>query len=203
MGKIYTASKIAMNYNNIIIISPLRVLAQELLDNVYEYTNKEYNKILLSCDSTLKVKDIKTFIKHKNIISSTFDSVIVLNQFYEKLKNCIVIFDEFHNFSQNNLTNKDDPINILINNNDKKLYLSATPNINIIYDNIYKYSWKDAIDKKYICDFNIILPYTNDYVEELTKMLNIENKFNIKYIAKTYFILKGLLCYGCRNASYI
>jgi superfamily II DNA or RNA helicase len=196
MGKTFIASLIGQKYDNIIVLSPLRVLAQELLKNIYNYTDHKYNKILLSKDGVLKVDDVKKYLKTKNIISSTYESVSVLNEVYHLLNNCIIIIDEYHNISKNNLTNANNCIYKLINNSDKKLYLSATPNMEIKYDNIYNYKWQDAIYNKYICDFDIIIPESNNNVEYMANILNLENTFDKKQITKIYFLLKSILYFG-------
>ena len=46
----------------------------------------------------------------KNIISSTFDSVDILNNIIGTLDNLIIFVDEFHNLSNSNLNNFDNPI---------------------------------------------------------------------------------------------
>ena len=199
MGKTFIASLIAQNYDNIIVLSPLKVLAQELLTNIYNNTNNKYNRILLSSDDVLRVEDVEKKIRNKNIISSTYHSAHIIDELYDNFKKCIIIIDEYHNLSKTNLTNKDNAIYKLINNGDKKLYLSATPNMEIKYDTIYNYKWKDAINNKYICDFDIVIPELNDDVNYITKILNIENTFNKKYISKVYFMLKSMLYFGNRK----
>jgi len=50
MGKTFTSYLIAKEYNNIIYIAPLRFLAKQILDQVYDYSNNSYNPILISSD---------------------------------------------------------------------------------------------------------------------------------------------------------
>ena len=199
MGKTFTSYLIAKEYNNIIYIAPLRVLAKQILDQVYDYSNKSYNPILISSDGVRNINCIEQILMDKNLFSVTYDSVDILINIIDKLDNKIIIVDEFHNLSDNNLNNKNDNINkILENKNNKILFLSATPSENKKYcgNVIYKYSWNEAIQKKYICDFKIILPEKN---EELNKFNNVivetETK-NKKLVKKCYFLLKSLLYEG-------
>jgi predicted helicase len=163
MGKTFCSWLIGKDYNNIIIISPTRNLSDSNLVQLYNYSNNNYNPILISMDGSRNYKDIKSLLKNKNIISSTYDSVDVLNKIIKKLENYIIFIDEFHNLSANNLENSNNEINKLLTLNKKIIFLSATPIKNKKYDKIfgdyiYNYDWKKAIENKYICDFKIILP---------------------------------------------
>jgi len=203
MGKTYCSWLIGKDYNNIIILSPTRNLADTNLVQLYSYAKNAYNPILISMDGCRDIKNIKKLLKEKNIISSTYDSVDVLNKVIKKLKNYVVFIDEFHNLSQSNLENNDNEINKLLVSNNKIIFMSATPILNDKYSDIYgtykyNYCWKKAIDNKFICDFKIILP-------EDTSNITIFNEFlkNINYnendkelILKTFFMLKGITYYG-------
>jgi phage anti-repressor protein len=154
-------------------------------------------------DGSRNYKDIKLLLKNKNIISSTYDSVDILNKIIKKLENYIIFIDEFHNLSINNLENSEDQINKLLVSNKKIIYLSATPiqskKYNDIFGNyIYKYDWGKAIENKYICDFKIILPEDTTDTKIFDEFLkNIKyNETNKELIIKCYFILKGLNYYG-------
>jgi superfamily II DNA or RNA helicase len=199
MGKTYTASLFAKNYDNVIIVSPLRYLAFQTLEHFKKYLGITYSPILISLDGKRKLEDINNYIKEKNIISSTFDSVDVVMQIIDKLKNVFVIFDEFHNLSDNNINDKNNNMNKLINYNCKKIYLSATPLKDFLnITDIYNYSWNEAIQNKYICDFNIYIPDKNEtyqtFVELIQKTCN--NVVDIKLIKKAYFMLKSILYNG-------
>ena len=69
--------------------------------------------------------------------------------------------------------------------------------MNIPENNIYSYSWKDAIVNKYICDFNIYLP---DVSQELNKFVEVINQnYNdteLKLIKKAYNLVKSMLFNG-------
>ena len=199
MGKTFTASLFAVNYDNIVILSPLRYLAQQTLINMNNYLNNRYNPILISMDGTRNIEDIIHFIKNKNIFSCTYDSVDIMIQILDKLQNTYLIIDEFHNLSQNNIQNYDNNIKKLMDKIDKHIYLSATPIKDFKCDHMYVYKWKDAIENKYICDFDIIIHDDNKQLYDLVNLINrlcSTNDINKKLIAKSYFILKGLIYYG-------
>jgi superfamily II DNA or RNA helicase len=89
MGKTFTSYLIAKEYNNIIYIAPLRFLAKQILDQVYDYSNKSYNPILISSDGVRNINCIEQILMDKNLFSVTYDSVDVL------LKIIIQIFNYF------------------------------------------------------------------------------------------------------------
>jgi superfamily II DNA or RNA helicase len=199
MGKTYTASLLAKNYDNIIILSPLRYLAFQTLEFYKKYLGTNYTPILISIDGKRKLDDITIFIKDKNIISSTYDSVDIVIQLINRLKNVYIIIDEFHNLSDNNINDKENDMYKLINYNCDKIYLSATPIKNFLnITDEYNYSWTAAIKNKYICDFTIYIPDKNEdyqmFVELIKKTCN--KLVDDKIIKKAYFMLKSMLFNG-------
>ena len=106
-GKTFTSYLISKNYNQVIILSPLKQFAKQNLDRYIEYG---YNGVSLLVDSDgERDKELITkFINlnEKFLISSTFDSIDVLP--FELLNDSLIIIDEFHNLSKNNVTNEHD-----------------------------------------------------------------------------------------------
>jgi len=209
MGKTYCSWLIGKDYNNIIIISPTRNLAETNLVQMYNYSQNTYNPILISMDGTRNYNEIKLLLKEKNIISSTYDSVDILNKILLKLKKNAIFIDEFHNLSKANLNNNENEIyKLMIDDNNKILFLSATPITNKNYkmifgDNIFKYDWKKAIESKYICDFKIILPENNNELNikafnDFLTSIEYKNE-DRELIIKCYFLLKGINYYGCNK----
>lgn len=204
MGKTLCSWLLGKDYDNIIIISPTRNLADTNLIQLYGYSDNKYNPILISMDGSRDEKEIINLLKDKNIISSTYDSVDILNKIITKIKNYIIFVDEFHNLSSNNLTNKNDQIyNMFSNKLNKILFLSATPLINDKYNKIFgneifKYDWNKAIENKYICDFKIIIPDDINNLKLFNELINNEiyNEENKEIIKKIYFLLKGVNYYG-------
>jgi superfamily II DNA or RNA helicase len=97
-------SSIAIS-EQIIIISPLKQFAKQNLDRFVEYGYND-STLLVDSDGTRNFKEIKKFIKSnkKFLISSTFCSVDIINKCLKYLKNPIIIVDEFHNLSKNNVS---------------------------------------------------------------------------------------------------
>ena len=201
MGKTYVASMLANDYNNIIILAPLRYLAQQLLINMSTYLDNQYNPILVSMDGSRDIDKIKSYMGNKNIFSCTYDSSDVMIQLINQLDKVYLIIDEFHNLSSNNIGNNESNINKIMTSTIKHLYLSATPIKNFICDNKYEYSWQDAIKNKYICDFDIIIQENNQDLYKFSYLLKhlCSNNIDIKLIAKTYFMLKGMMYFGNRK----
>jgi superfamily II DNA or RNA helicase len=199
MGKTYTTSLMAKHYDNIIILSPLRYLALQSLEQYKKYLGTKYSPILISLDGKRKIEDINNYIKDKNIISSTYDSVDIIIQLITKLNKVYLIIDEFHNLSDNNIYDINNNMYKLINYDCNKIFVSATPIKDFMnITNIYNYEWKDAIFNKYICDFNIYIPDNNEnyllFIDMIKKTCN--QHINEKIITKAYFILKSMLFNG-------
>lgn len=203
MGKTYIACMIASNYDNIIILSPLRNYAVQLLEKFKEYFEDTYNYLLLSMDGERSI-DI---CNKKNIISSTFCSVSLLLNL--KLDNAIIIVDEFHNLSINQVNDVNNDINKLIRSYDKRLFLSATPKIyeqiddekvnvhnideyDLLGNIFYSYSFIDAIKNKYINDFRLIIPNLKEDT----------NKIDFFYKNMLYFGYKKCIIY-CKTIEEI
>lgn len=199
-GKTFTVSAIAKKYNNIIILSPLRQLTSDILDNMSVFLGDEYNKILISTDGVRDIETIRESIGNKNIIACTYCSVDVLIKIIDELDDLLIIVDEFHNLTPNHLTNHNDDMYKILNTNTKTIYMSATPNYAVEFNNLYIYDWEKAIRDKYICDFNITIPLKEIIDEDnLTKMLELlKNIADIdeKMIKKGYFLIRSLLLNG-------
>jgi superfamily II DNA or RNA helicase/phage anti-repressor protein len=176
MGKTLIACMIASNYDNIIILSPLRNYAVQLLEKFKEYFEDKYNYLLISMDGERNIN-----INHqKNIISSTFCSVSLLLNL--KLDNAIIIVDEFHNLSINQVNDK----------NEEKV-ISYDINENDLFGNIfYSYSFVDAIRNKYINDFRLIIPNLKEDT----------NKIDFFYKNILYFGYKKCIIY-CKTIEEI
>jgi superfamily II DNA or RNA helicase len=204
MGKTYTAYLLSRKYKNIIMIAPTRTLTEELLTNMDDYYKHQYNPILISMDGSRDINIIKSNLKELNIIASTYDSVDILKEILNGLEEVFIIIDEYHNLSENNLTDPTNNINQLLETNKKILFLSATPlkkNLKYFGEKIFKYRWRDAIENKYICDFKIVIPAKKNYIDNFMNMLNDLNytESDIKLVNKAYFLLRSMLFEGSRK----
>lgn len=201
MGKTYTAALLAKEYDNIIILSPLRYLASQILDNFKIYLGNKYTPILISIDGKRDLNTITSYLTTYNIISATYNSADVVLKLIDTLKNVYLIIDEFHNLSNANQTQSNNDIYKIINSNNNKIFLSATPLnnfMNISEDFVYNYSWTNAIKNKYICDFKIYIP---DRTKKLDKFINqllkiSEFDYDVDLLKKAYFMLKSMLYNG-------
>lgn len=81
-------------------------MQKQNLQKFKEY-NESFNELLIDSDGTRDVAEIIIFIesnKDKNILlSATFRSVDIIYQIIDFLDNLIIIVDEFHNLSRNNI----------------------------------------------------------------------------------------------------
>jgi len=178
-GKTLISCYLGKQFDQIIFISPLKQFAEQ---NKKRYEEYDHNRkgLLIDSDGTRNRKDIKKFIRtnKKFLLSATYKSCDVVLKILPKIKKPLIIIDEFHNLSYNNIYgNDEDPLYNIINSDYKILYMSATPRIYDLEDKddcdveyalgriIYKMNFSYAIKKKYICDYDIILPITdtNDF----------------------------------------
>ena len=220
MGKTLISMLIAGSYQNVIIISPLKEYCQQ---NLEKFKNEEYyanyKSKLIDSDGTRDVEEIKTFLQNKKdmILSVTYKSVDVLNQVIGFIEESyIVIFDEFHNISQNDIYPDEGtktPINTLLNNpNAPILFMSATPRIFDLEDEYlnekmfgkieYSYGMGDAIRNKYICDYDIYVPDVHVDNSQTTTNIHKEIKISklIKFLSpKIHFLVKGCLETGSKK----
>lgn len=203
IGKTYISYLISEHYDQIIIISPLRQFARQNLDKYIEYgTNK--NHLLISSDGERDINNTVQFINNnkKFILSATYDSVDVIHKIINFTKNPLIIVDEFHGITKNNMTNKDDHFYKILHGDHKMLFMSATPRIyeleNEEYDDkifgkiIFKMSFGEAIAKKYITDYKIWIPSITETDAQLNKELSIY-KINETIKSKCIYLFSCLL----------
>ena len=107
MGKTLTATMVAKDYNQIIFVSPLREHAKQNLKKVSDEL-EDYKTLLVSSDNkgTRELDEIIDVIdkNDKFILSFTYDSCDLLVSILNKLSNYIVVVDEFHNLSINDVS---------------------------------------------------------------------------------------------------
>ena len=224
-GKTIIGCYFAKNYNNVIIISPLKQFAEQNMDKFNEYCDN-FESLLIDSDGERNINNINKFIKdNKNkklLFSATFKSVDVINEFIDNLKNVIVIIDEFHNLSRNNVYCEDDekdvndPLYTLLHSKHKILFQSATPRIYELentdlqdenFDDlfgkiIYKMNFVTAINNNYIADYKIFIPSINENIDNLYNEINDELSINIiknENNAKCIFLLKCLTYHNSKK----
>lgn len=213
MGKTLTAIMIGRNYNNIILISPLISYAKQNLERFQnELSNEKYQSIIVNSDGTRDVDEILTKLskKSKNILSFTYKSVDILVDLLNKLGDHIIIIDEFHNFSKNDIY-EDTPMNKILLSESKILFMSATPkffnldnieyiNESIFGENIYSFPMARGISENFICNYEIYLPdlrINNNLTDILTEVDVSDLSIDLSIKAK--FILRGILETGSKK----
>lgn len=197
-GKTLIYSEFSRSFQKIIVISPLRVSAEQNLRRITEWLGlDEGQTLLVDCDGIRDEVAVKKFWKNKKniLVSSTFksaDDVLQLALFGKK--NCLnedvlIIVDEAHNRSEEMrewLTKK--------KRNAFLLWVSATPIPHEEEPVLFKYSWAEALVNNWICDYEILLPI-------LEKNENIEaddeaENTNELLVLKARFLLVGMMRTG-------
>jgi hypothetical protein len=206
-GKTFTSYLIAKDYNQIVILSPLKQFAKQNLDRYIEYGYND-STLLVDSDGERDEELITKFINlnEKFLISSTFDSIDVIC--FDKMDNVLIIIDEFHNLSKNNVTNEDDYFYKLLNSDHKILFMSATPRVYEMEDDdyndeifgeiIYNMTFTEAIQNKYITDYKIWLPCIHEDNSKLDNELSIY-EIDLVIKAKCKYFYSCLLNNGSRK----
>lgn len=222
-GKTYTSYLISKKYSQIIILSPLRQSSEQVLNKFIEY-GYSGESLLVDSDGCRDKKEIKKFIKNndKCLISATYCSVDIISKIlkYTDAEDLLILVDEFHNLSKNNVLNEDDDFNEMLSETEEEdsddeeeseeesdekdsddesdesivmkklkykiLFMSATPRVyeleendndydmeNLFGEIIYKMSFSEAIEKKYITDYKIWLPAIHEKNTALKNELSI------------------------------
>jgi superfamily II DNA or RNA helicase len=161
-GKTLIYSEFARSFSKIIVLSPLRVSAEQNLKRISEWLGLGGEKTLLvDCDGVRDEAIVKKFWKKKTsrLVSSTFKSaedVLQLALFGKKntlSEEVLIIVDEAHNRSDEMrewLTRKKKDAFLL--------WVSATPLPQEDEPVLFHYSWANALRNKWICDYEILLP---------------------------------------------
>ena len=170
------------------------------IEELKDIVDKNQNKVLYF-GATYKSTDI------------TLQILQYIHKTYKK--RIAVIVDEFHNLSKNDVFSAEvleeekdsDMYTIMKSNNCHHLFMSATPRIykiedteyeesdmnNIFGNNVYKYEMREAINKGYICDYDIYLPDITldkkqiliDDMKEANIDINKEMLIESKYILRS------------------
>ena len=213
-GKTLISCFLGKQFDQIIFISQLKQFAEQNKQRYKEY-DPDRKALLIDSDGTRNVKEIKKFIKNNKVclLSATYKSCDVILKILSKLKNPLIIIDEFHNLSYNNIYgNEEDPMYNIINSDYKILYMSATPRIYELENNndcdventlgkiIYKMDFSHAIKKKYICDYDIILPIDDSnnldiVINDINDGINIKN-VDIELSKKCCYLYECIKRYG-------
>jgi superfamily II DNA or RNA helicase len=188
-GKTFVSFMLSLNYQSIIILTPLISTTEQIYTHYKNYYSKynNINYILINSKANRNIKKID--LSDNNIICSTYDSCDIINKLLKKIEHKIlIIIDECHNLTQNN-----NEINVLLKNHNDILFISATPKENITFNDKYELKWKDAISNRYITDYNFYYP-NNDKIIEHIDNLQFDKSLIDKTILinKAYFLLESI-----------
>lgn len=219
MGKTLISMKVGLHYDIVIIVNPLK---QYCIQNMERFKSeikyKDYEALIIDSDGTRNIPRILKFIKNnkKSILSVCFKSCDILFEILSKLKNYIIIIDEFHNISKNNIFKNESGMYNILHSNSKILFMSATPRIFCLdneddeYDSyeeifgkiIYKYNMGDAIKNKKICDYELYVPdikLDNEIlINDIKNEIDLKN-INNDIVTKCNYLLRGMLETGSRK----
>jgi superfamily II DNA or RNA helicase len=209
-GKTFTSYLISQNYNQIIIVSPLKQFAKQNLEKFIEYGYKN-KTLLVDSEGERDIEEISKFIKSNEsfLISCTYCSIDVIYHILTKTKNPLIIIDEFHNLSKNNILNENDNFNKILYSEHRMLFMSATPRIYELeneefeYDEIFgkivfNMTFNEAIKNKYITDYRIWLPSILEDNSKLNNELSIY-KIDSIILAKCNYLISCLLNNGSKK----
>lgn len=194
-GKTLIYSEFARSFQKIIVISPLRVSAEQNLKRISEWLSlNEKQTILVDCDGIRDEVVVKKFWKKQEIIliSTTFKSaddvlqIVLFRKKHHLDENVLIIVDEAHNRSEE--------MREWLTNNKKQsflLWVSATPIPHGDEPVLYNYSWSNALVNNWICDYEILLPILEKKEEEHEDL----DSYNL-LILKARFLLIGMMRTG-------
>ena len=216
-GKTITSSFFALNYTDIVILSPLKQFAEQNLNRFLEY-HPELKGMVVDSDHSRDIDKIRSFIQstdgQESVISMTYKSVDLLQDILESLSDdLIIIVDEFHNLAYGNLTDEDDDFYKILHSDYNILFMSATPRVfeleknedqdeylEIFGETVYNMDFMTAINDNLICDFKVYVPSVSCNNKKVLKKINKEIKcdmINEQMEAKVNYIINGILDTGC------
>ncbi len=220
LGKTLISMKVGLDYDTVIIISPLKQYCIQNLDRFKsEIAYKDYESLIIDSDGSRSVSEITKFIKNnkKIILSVCYKSCDILCKILDKLKNYIIIIDEFHNISKNDIMLGESGMYNILFSKSKIMFMSATPRLFYFDENdeeydfyeeifgkiVYTWNMGDAIKAKKICDYEIYVPDikldNKIFIDDIKKEINIE-KLDNNIVKKCNYFLRGILETGCRKS---
>jgi predicted helicase len=185
LGKTFISYLISLDYNHIIIISPLKEFAFQNLSRYIDYGYNKNNTVLIDSDGIRDVEIIKSKIQKnkKLLISSTFKSVDIISECLDLFnpQNTLFIIDEFHNLSKNNISDKNDDIYKLLISNHKILFMSATPriyDIEEVVEEVIKEEDEEEIEREEETEEEEVEEEEEEEEEENNNYIDYEDNFN-------------------------
>ncbi len=214
-------------YKNVIIVSPLRVQAEQTLKRVKEFL-PEYDQLLLDSDGSTDADTLNEMMEKRSVISTTFKSFVqVIGQLfiecdsssdsemdsvessYESiidLSDTLLIIDEAHNVAS--MSDEKQEMIKIIQSFPKTLLVTATPpscmEEMIGCTTIYQYPFRRAIEEGHICDYEVYLPMVTMNETSGESSIYIEKPMELSdlngdMVQKSLYLLNGMLQTGSRR----
>ena len=115
-GKTFVSFLLSLDYKNIFILTPLISTTEQILIHYKNYYSSESDIIftLINCKAERNINNIK--LGNKNIIASTYDSSDIILKILKNttIEDNLIIIDEFHNISNDMITNKKNIMNQIL-----------------------------------------------------------------------------------------
>jgi superfamily II DNA or RNA helicase len=226
LGKTLISMLVGLDYDQVIILSPLKQYCVQNLERFKsELKYKDYQELIIDSENCRDLDYLAKFIKNnkKIFLSICYKSCDILYEILNKLNNYIIIVDEFHNISKNDLIGiKDNKIYEVLMSKSKILFMSATPRFFDLYEDeeedteqtedilskeifgnvVYTYNMGDAIKNKLICDYEVYVPditiNNQQYISNIQNEVDV-SKFDNDNLVKSNFIIRGMLETGARK----
>jgi superfamily II DNA or RNA helicase len=186
-----------MQYNCVVVLSPLRVHAKQLM-RMKMLRLPDYEGLLVDSDSGgLRDADEirKALAKGMCFISATYRSAdVLLECFAQDPGNALLVVDEAHKLS------REENAVELTRRFSRVMLMSATPPAAIDgYDDIsvvYSLSMRDAIQQGYITDYKVVLPSVAlKDTNELVGLVGLDEY----YRPRTQFMMSCMVLFGLRR----
>jgi superfamily II DNA or RNA helicase len=192
-------------YKNIIIVSPLRILAKQTLERLKAFL-PTHTPLLVDVDGDLDNDHMKEGFSKTTLMSTTFKSFANLFSQLD-MSETFVVMDESHHLRNTMLDvqyehNEKEQYNIqkTLEASKKVLLLTGTPTtfMEQNYEEIYYYTLSDAIQDGHICDYKICLPEVCDANTNLPIELENVNQPS-RFLLQALFLVNGMLLHGCKR----
>jgi len=211
-GKTLLSYMISNNFNKVIFLSPLRQFAISCKNEYINYGCDKNNCMLISTDGDRDSDHINEFIKQEKwLLFVCYKSIDVICDIILNDPSILVIIDEMHNLSENNIYDEDNEMYKILNSENKCLLMSATPKLYIdddmgeendtIGEIVYKMEFNQALRQNIITDYLVLLPSVHRNMDNLNQQiineLNIDEIYDIDIYHKCQFYIECM-----RNKSF-